>query len=215
MDSFTKEAESEGVTRRVSPQVAERMSYGDRVLLAMKQGKTPVVFGWFKIERLTGFGEEAMDRLWENIPDVKDLGGGGRPVKRGCGSYVTGPSLLMPVDMPKIMSELSDMTAAEIGNLMVGGAFHPHPLARLKDIPFRQGFRLFDYESFIEQALAEQMRLTDNDINRLPALYGQFYADDLDIKPSGTDGGEVQEVYGYRKLEEIQRAARSQLELVK
>jgi len=220
LDSFVKEAEAEGVTRRVSPQVAEKMSYGDRVLLAMKRGKTPVAFGWFNIERLTGLGDAAMDAIWaEQYSDkewsVEDLGGGGKAVTRGCGSYVTGPSLLIDRDLPEIMSALADMTAKEIGSLMVGGEFHDHPLVRLKDIPFRQGFRLFDYESFVAQALEEQMRLTDNDISHLPALYGQFYGDDLDTEASGTDGGEVQEIYGYQKLEEIQRAARAQLELVR
>jgi hypothetical protein len=215
IDSFIEESKKLGVTRRVSPQIARRMSYGDRVLLAMKQGKTPVVFGYFTIDMLTGISGDTMDRLWDCGLTAEDLGLGGKMVTKGCGTYILGATFTVDCDMATIMAKLEGLTAAEIGKLMVGGTFHVHPYARLKDVPFRQGYRLFDYDSFLAEALRELMRITDmGKSNRLPVVHGQFYADDI-AAPEGGDGGMVQEVVDYKRLEEIQKIMQGKLELAR
>ncbi len=215
IDSFTEESKKLGVTRRVSPQIAQRMSYGDRVLLAMKRGKTPVVFGYFTIDTLTGISGNTMDRLWGCGLTGEDLGLGGKMVTKGCGTYIVGSTFTVECDIPDIMAKLEGLTAADIGKLMVGGTFHTHPQARLRDVPFRQGYRSFDYDSFLAEALREVVRITDmGKSNRLPVVHGQFYADDIDIPASGVEGL-VQEIVDYKRLEEIQKIMQGKLELVK
>jgi len=54
--SFIEEAKLIGVSRRVPKNILKKMRWGDTIFLASKQKglKTPVVFGYFKLEKIEG-----------------------------------------------------------------------------------------------------------------------------------------------------------------
>lgn len=204
MNSFAKEAEMYGVSRRISLQTAKQMAWGDTVYTAMLDGKTGVIFGYFNIERITGLSEEASELIVESH-DSTLSGEGGVPVGRGCGSYVTGPSWQVEASIKEIVETVEEVKRDSIdeGQIMVAGTFAKIEKIRILDIPFRQGFRKVDgvklLLSFYEQG---------------NAVHGQFYVDsniaDPAILPGGfsevsvTDtpqnpSGEIQEIIDYQQ----------------
>ena len=56
IEEFIKEAELIGVSRRVPEKILKKMKWGDTIFLVSKERrlKTPVVFGYFKLERIQG-----------------------------------------------------------------------------------------------------------------------------------------------------------------
>lgn len=189
--SFIREAKAHGVTRRVSSIQLGCLAFGDRVLLAMKSGKSSVIFGCFFIERLSGLSPEAVELIRREFP-CRLLDKGGRVVHRGCGSYIQGQTMAISASLEEIAKRLKSLE--EPGNPMVGGRFFEHQKVRLKDITFFRGFRRFNYEKFKEALEEWKSRHQD----RTPVIRGQFYVSG----PSGGEEaaeGEVQEVRGYTK----------------
>ena len=177
--AFIREAKRYGVTRRVALQTLARMNWGDGVVLAMKEGATPVVFGTFQVERLSGLSHEASERLRDLYP-CEVVPGAGRVVHRGCGSYEEAPFIILVRDapLPEIAQHLMvwKTKGMDIGKPMVGGAFRDHPLVYLRDVPHQQGFRPFDLERFEAAFRVASEALTSSGRRRIPTVRGQFYA---------------------------------------
>lgn len=198
--TFVREAKKYGVTRRVSLNVLKNMAWGDRVLLAIMDGKTPIVFGEFRIERISGLSAEAVSALERLglLQEIIDFGG--IFVKRGCGCYVTGPTRSTNATIREIVQTLEALMASgeleDPGKPMVSGKFILHPLVRLKDIRFRQGFRLFDYETF---EVAYKTEKEKNPGRSIPAVKGHFYVKGLPERENAA--GAVQAVAGYERAE--------------
>jgi len=199
---FVKEAKTYGITRRVSLQVLRSMDWGDTVLLAIVEGKSPVLFGQFSISVLSGLSDVASKAL-EAFFGLEKIDDGGRVIARGCGSYVTGPSYRIDASLPEIAEFLLAMQRGghDIGRPMVGGNFEHHQLVRLKKIPFRQGFRAFDYPAFLEDL--ENTPLQKG--KKIPILLGQYYV--FDHAPGRDPGGVVEEVVDYHRREELLKKA--------
>lgn len=204
--SFIREAEQYGVSRRVSLRELKRMNWRDRVVVAIMEGKSAVVFGRFEIERLAGLSAAAQAAIREALGgEIVDEGGG--LVKRGCGMYYQGPTFVTPASLPEIAGLLEELKAqgVDIGRPMVAGAFTETPSVRLKDVPHRQGFRLFDYEKFRAAAAEALYKQALADKRGMPAVRGQFYAEPA-LAEEAT-GGEIQAAENYRRKEEIEATA--------
>ncbi len=192
--TFEREALEYGVTRRVSLQQLKAMEFGDRVLLAMRDGKSAVVFGEFMIDRLSGLSSEAAAEIaGEFNASAVDSPDVGRKISRGCGSYVIGFVWAVSASLKDLADKIKDCD--DRGKPMVGGNFRPRQLVRLKKIPHRQGFRAFDYGSFMEDvALATQYSV---DSKHLTAVRSFYYttADGEATTPEGL----IQQVQHYER----------------
>lgn len=193
MNSFAKEAKEHSVSRRVSLQTAKQMAWGDTVYCTMLDGKTGVIFGSFTIERITGLSEEATiaalaTHETENINDGEEI------IKRGCGSYATGPSWQVDASIADIIETVEEVKddGRDEGQIMVAGTFVELEKTRLLDIPFRQGFRKFDSQAFLEAVN-----------NGITAVHGQFYVDsniaEPAILPDQHRLGQVQQIKDYKR----------------
>ena len=181
--SFKAEALKYGVTRRISPLAAKQMSYGDRVLLAINDGKSAVLFGSFIVETLSGLGEEATQALKDRCT-LTQVAQGGRIVLRGCGSYVEGPTWHMnsPISFDEIIE-----TATEAGGenkFMLGGEFEDISRVRLQSMRFSQGFRPFNFGRFLMQYAQADEAITrprSVRVTKIPKVKGQFYVTDIEV----------------------------------
>ncbi len=70
IEEFIKEAELIGVSRRVPEKMLRKMKWGDTIFLASKEKKlkSPVIFGYFKLERIQGVKVD-MEELPEHLRD--------------------------------------------------------------------------------------------------------------------------------------------------
>jgi len=165
---FITEANRYGVTRRIAPQILMRMSLNDEVFLSISEGKGQLVFGKFVVNGVSGLTPEAVNYLREKGAIGEQLYEGGRVINRGCGSYVEGPTY-------KLETSISEVGKLIKGSkiktpLMVMGSFEQVQNFILEDVPFRPGFRPFDYESFQG---AKPIKFKKG----LPVYSGQFYAE--------------------------------------
>lgn len=192
---FIREAKRYGVTRRVSLQQLKKMAFGDRVLLAMLEGKSPVVFGSFVIEKISGLSPVASVAIREKFQGEQVSAGGGLVI-RGCGTYIEGRCFVVSATLQDIVGVLEELKDQEVdvGLPMVGGRFEHQAPIRLKDVPFRQGFREFDYARFISELdRADKLRAV---------VRGQFYVDGEQGETGdyeGGYGGYVEEVRNYQR----------------
>lgn len=150
---FATEAKAQGITRRVGLHTLEKMRYGDRVLLAMLDGQTPVIFGMFHISVLSGLPGEVLTILKERFLDYTVVDTGGHKVERGCGEYVQGFTIHIPrVEIHHVRMAIATYTdrTGEPVKPMVGGQWQEHQTIRLKDVPFTRGFRTFDYRALMD-----------------------------------------------------------------
>lgn len=211
--SFEKEATKYGVSRRISLDTLKKMDWGNVVLLAMKVGRTPVLFGKFEVTGISGLSAEATEKISQKFK-VYRVSSGGLLVKRGCGAYIAGPSYLTDASLPELANFLIELkkSGVDIGKPMVKGVYSRHKHVRLKSIPFRQGFRKFNYELFLK----ELEKAEEKNPSRTPAVKGQFYVIDTEEKENNTQGqkqaGTIQEVYSYKRKEEIQYFAQKNKE---
>lgn len=183
--SFIYEAKKLGVSRRVSTQTLKKMEWGDKVYLISREKdiKHPVIFGWFKIDKLHGIDTSKLpDDLKPKV--VINTGSGHRNVRRGCGFVVeTGVYAVTEASV----EELSDYSTE---NTMIKGGLkvfpEPYPMMVSITAPFR-GFRLFNEQEFIkalkwlmglcpidEQELDKALKCWTIDGKR-PRLKGYFY----------------------------------------
>lgn len=175
-NSFIKEAEKFGVTRRISLRDAKRMAWGDTVYCAMLDGKTGVIFGYFKVDLITGLDEETAQKIKEeHRTEMTDPGN--YAINRGCGEYVAGPTHSISASLEEIYHSIdwverkrdgctieSAKPRPKTNKLMIGGTFTEIEKIRLLDIPFRQGFREIN-----GIALRYEAKQNNNKV------HGQFY----------------------------------------
>lgn len=190
---FIREAEKYGITRRVSLQVLKKMEYDDLVLLAMMKGKSGVIFGCFNISTLSGLSREASEAVRETFEWEKMDDGGGF-VRRGCGFYWQGPCYAVKASLQEIAVFLERLKqeGVNIGVPMIGGTFRPHRRIRLKDVPFRQGFRKIDYGKMMED-----LKARESPDKKIIVLRGQYYVSDDGEAEGGVEGGYIAEVRNY------------------
>ena len=174
--SFQVEGREYGVTRRISPQTAKQMAYGDRVLLAINDGKSAVLFGSFIVQTLSGMGEEAKAAL-ANECTLTMVSAGGKMVSRGCGSYIEGPTWALgcPISMEEIVALATE--AGGDNKFMVGGDLEALDRVRMKSMRFAQGFRPFNYGKFLMRYGEAKAKAGA----KLPSVPGQFYTVDVEI----------------------------------
>ena len=201
---FIKEARRYGITRRVALQVMKKMEFGDLVLLAMrptKAAKAPEIFGSFEIEAVSGLSPEASAAIRERFR-WRLVDNGGRVIGRGCGRYIEGPCYVLENatlrEIAMILEELKEQ-GIDIGRPMVGGSFEPHRPVQLKSIPFRQGFRLFDYDRLLQDT-----GFSLSTMQEPVTVSGQYYVKDGETKDGTTPTeGLIREVVDYRRKEEM------------
>lgn len=204
--SFKKEAKEYGVTRRVSPKTLGQMAYGDRVMLAINDGKSAVMFGYFHVETISGLSLQACQSIGSSHQLVR-VSTGGRTVSRGCGSYTEGETYAFSVGSRMTLGEIAEETKGMGSQLMVGGEFHDMKRSRMKSMRFAMGFRPFNYTNFLRQvAYATAPGRWAH--GSLVAVKGQFYVSDT-IEGMADDGDQkvdytlvekrLQIVVGYAK----------------
>lgn len=194
---FEREAKRYGITRRVSLKTLAAMAWGDRVYLAQKSGASAVVFGQFTITKLSGLSPEGAALLRAKLGDRIEYHAYDAPrhVERGCGTYtVTGEFTIKETSLAAIAAILATMptefantTFADPGKLMVGGTWAalfgdpagvspweepPVDRVRLKSVPFAQGFRPFDNDTFINEVIDALEARPGKPVT----LAGHFYA---------------------------------------
>lgn len=188
---FLEESSSIGCSRRVALNVLKIMNFGDRVYCAMIRNneKSPVVLGCFTIEQLGGLSPESTIPIHEVYPSqMVDLGG--KTVLRRCGIYTTGPSYIVTNGT---LEGIANLLSHEDnpGTLLIQGTWTPleNPI-RLTKVKFRQGYRRFNVEKAVADALE----------NRYHRAAGQYYVvRNIDVEP--WPYASVQVVTSYRKFD--------------
>jgi len=193
MNSFIKEAEKYSVSRRISLQQLRSMHWGDTVYCAMLDGKTGVIFGYFKVKQITGLDPKTSERVRDRYA-CELLDNGGYAVSRSCGEYATGATYSISADIEEIANEVMNVENEKENKskLMISGHFNIIEPIRILDIPFRQGFRTINGKSLIYQAE-----------NNNRKVKGQFYleaATKLWYEHNRIpQSGDIQEVKTYNK----------------
>lgn len=186
MDKFISEAKEKGISRAVSHEVFKKMNIGDRIFLAQKDGKSTKIFGYFVFESIVGQDSQFISGLKSDgyivqvsKPDYSEQ------IERGCGEYtVTGVYAINSPD--KLMERIRESDKEDVGRVMIGGKFHYLNGVQisedyiLSDIPFRQGFRLFDFDLFYFQydKIKFDKAFSGRNQNRHIKIKGQFYANE-------------------------------------
>lgn len=180
INQFIKEAEQIGVNRAIAPKVLRKMTLGDLVLLAQKDGASTKIFGCFVFSQITGLTSEAISILYSSGAIRKTASLVPMHIERGCGHYDIVASYAV-TDNDAAMETIYNLTDEQIGRVMVGGTFYP--LINLEipedyvlcDIPFQMGFRLFDFDEFRKQ-YRDWASVTPS--GRHIKVKGQFYANE-------------------------------------
>jgi len=191
---FVREAREYGVTRRVSLKTLKRMQWGDRVILAIRDGATSIVFGQFTITKLSGLSSEAIEAIERagivTATLASDQSNCGKTIKRGCGCYTIGFVIAVEADLEKLAAALDECD--DPGKPMIGGPFSERERVRLKKIKHSMGFRPFDLEAF-EAAVAESREA----LARPPTVSGFFYSKVGEV--TAPNAGLAETVVGYER----------------
>lgn len=183
IEEFIKESQKHGISRAIAPGVLKKMNVGDLILLAYKDGAHSKIFGYFKFDNLIGLSPAGVNALKNS--GVLDEGisyDNPIQVERGCGKYEICHSYGVN-DTAKFMDIVGEMSKEELGRPMIGGSFknlwevHCLPEYVLTDIPFQQGFRLFNFQEFKERVQEAFENLPKN--RRWPKVRGQFYSNEV------------------------------------
>ncbi len=144
---FIAEAKRHGVSRRVAPNIAKSMSFGDTVQLLSWCSGEPAAFAEFLINRITLdheiAGELGEELIEEGRARLVERGGGF--VTRECGSYSVGATYEVDIDLKEVV-ERAMALAEEKGlplSFMIAGpltrTFDP-PVELIPPPPFTRGF---------------------------------------------------------------------------
>ena len=210
IEQFVIEAQKYGITRRIPLRDLKKFSWGDIVFCIQKepQLKTGSVFGSFQVTLVSGLSTSAVtniynDRLESNFA-MEQISPGGNPVERECGDYIEGPTYAIEISIKEFahLLDKQEKNGIDIGKIMVGCKSEDfklflEPWTILKDVPFRQGFREFDYKEFFNK----ERIYKENNPGRRPIVKGQLYQKTGDILNFGTEGGNIQSVEDYNKRE--------------
>jgi len=166
---FIKESEAFGISRAVSFSIFKKMEFGDRIILAQKDGSSTKIFGYFDLTQVIGLGQDTYDEL-KKSGAVQVSNNQPTIVVRGCGTYIISSSSTV-TDGRKFMDIVKNSDPKGHERLMIGGSFHRLPdlgideAFILSNIPFQMGYRLFNFETFKEAYQASKNR----------SVKGQFY----------------------------------------
>jgi hypothetical protein len=199
IDKFIKEANTVGIARAIAPQVLKKMSTGDVVLLAQKVGKSTRIFGYFTFNEMTGLDPELVQELKRRqiikaMPALEPMN-----IQRGCGSYTITGSFAV-ADSESMMDLIRETDDKKIGRVMIGGKFHYLKDAGMDvdyvlcEIPFRKGFRAFDFATFKSRV---DERLQTLKPGHHVKLKGQFYSDLEDFEMVPVDLSQFFEIQNY------------------
>jgi hypothetical protein len=197
MNGFITEARIHGASRRVALKVLKNMNWGDKIHCAMLDDSRSTLFCHFNVTRIGGLSADTMTLINKRFPCKiygAEYGGAGTIVDRGCGSYAIGATYFTTTTLPEIARYLEALKEGDIdiGNPMVCGHLVVREKVRLKNIPFRPGFRKVNMATLLEEA---------KEFNNV--VTGQYYVNDVP-KPIAIDvayksGGELQEFRDYRR----------------
>lgn len=199
LNAFIKESKVLGINRAIAPNIFRQMNFGDIIFLAQKDGASSKVFGFFVFSEIMGLTSEAVRKLKESNT-VQLVDSNSYKVERGCGSYVvTGSYQIM--DPIKVITLLKGLPDDELGRIMIGGAFFELNHAGinadyvLTEIPFRQGFRKFDFVSFKQYF---DLAYVGGGINRHVKVPGQFYTTETRVSRSSLETTRFWEIKDYQ-----------------
>jgi hypothetical protein len=129
-ESFIAEAERYGISRNIPAQQLKGIQFGDVINLMLWDGDQAVLFAQFIVSQVlirdTEISAEVGDKL-VNEGRAEPGGGGGEPVHRACGSYVSGGGVILDQEKATVREivDLAEQLAAEKGDrkikFMVGG----------------------------------------------------------------------------------------------
>ena len=98
IESFIAEAEKYGISRNTNVQQLKGIQYGDTINLMQWDGTQAILFAQFVVRRVfirdTEISAAVAEKLMED-GKAQPGGGGGDPVHRACGSYITGPGIVV------------------------------------------------------------------------------------------------------------------------
>lgn len=189
-DEFIREAKTIGVSRAIAPQIFKKMQLGDIILLAQGDRKGSTIFGYFQLHTIIGVGPEITEELKKHDVLKKISLDSPLKVKRGCGEYTitSNYTITDPEQLMKITKEMIDKKVST-GRLMIGGTFYDLTYLQLPvlevttEIPFKQGFRLFDGLDFVKQINSFVLY---NPNHLQVKVSGQFYVSESKDVPSST-----------------------------
>lgn len=103
-DSFVKEAQKFGVTRRIAANQLKGMNFGDKIIFLVWRGKNipPAVIGEMRISSVHFDGEtnaKVVEELKSEEKIVSESAGSGAVIQRACGSFIDGGSCSLREDV--------------------------------------------------------------------------------------------------------------------
>jgi len=110
---FLTEAKKFGVSRRVAPNVARFMSYGDVIKLLDWNNGQPLLFAEFVISGISMDAEISEQLAPELIKEDKArlVSQGGNTVIRECGSYVTSATYQVDIGLGEVVEKANEIAA--------------------------------------------------------------------------------------------------------
>jgi hypothetical protein len=128
--SFVAEAERYGISRNIPAQQLKGIQFGDVINLMLWDGEQAVLFAQFVVSQVLIRDTEISAEVGETLVNdgrAEPGGGGGEPVHRACGSYISGGGVQVDHEKATVKEivDLAEQLAAEKGNrkikFMVGG----------------------------------------------------------------------------------------------
>jgi len=160
IESFIAEAEKYGISRNLPAQQLKGIQYGDTINLMQWDGNQAILFAQFVVRRVFIRNPEISAAVAEKLIEegkAQTGGGGGDSVERACGSYITGPGIVVDDEKTSIREiiDLAEEIASQTGDegdkkikWMVGGSLShkfPAPIPLGKHGPqFSRGFIRFN-----------------------------------------------------------------------
>lgn len=200
VESFTREATTLGVSRRISLAILRQMNWGDYVICCIKIPGEPEadVFLEFHIDRIVGLSGEALKRFRKEFPNMKKVDEGGDHITRECGEYDQGSTYSVDFSIQELSQFLIHLKEhdVELGSLMVGCSpervrVFRQPYPTLLEIKFYRGFRPFDRRKFWKI-----IRQFGKGKNVRVRIKDEFTAS---VQHYGTTKGNVVEVSNYKR----------------
>lgn len=150
IDDYRQEAMTIGISRAVAPNVLKQMNLGDIIVLAQKDDDKTKIFGYFRLTNIIGMGGDLVEEMKRRGVIHKSETFKPVEVERGCGSYTITSSYDIGSDVD-FMEVIRNADNEQLGRVMIGGKYFDLPGGIeyiVSEIPFRRGFRKFDWDVF-------------------------------------------------------------------
>jgi hypothetical protein len=110
---FVAEAKKHGISRRVAPNVAKAMAYGDVIKLLDWNNSQPLLFAEFVVSGISMNAEISEELAPELIQEGKArlVSQGGNTVIRECGSYVASATYEVDVELSEVVEKADEIVA--------------------------------------------------------------------------------------------------------